>query len=98
MPVIWHWTGLAITYLTLLPSALALGTGRVPRRLRSRLAPTRPHGRALLPLDTAAPLNAIPRLGRLTRTDHGRGPRCQPAVTEYAVGALAAPRAASTAA
>ncbi|WP_318217349.1 hypothetical protein [Streptomyces sp. SCL15-6] len=46
----------------LLPAALALITGRVPQRLRSRLAPTRPRGWALFALYLAAPLNAVRRL------------------------------------
>lgn len=60
--MIWHWTGLAVCSLTLLPAALALVTGRVPLRLHSRLAPMRPRGWALLALYMAAPLNAVPRL------------------------------------
>jgi hypothetical protein len=60
--VIWHWIGLAACSLTLLPAALALITDHVPQRLRSRLAPARPRGWALLALYMAAPLNAVPRL------------------------------------
>ncbi|MEU3090311.1 hypothetical protein ACWCQ0_33815 [Streptomyces massasporeus] len=58
----WHWTGLAVFSLTLLPAGLALLTGRVPRRWHARLTPTRPRGWALLSLWAAAPLNTIPRL------------------------------------
>lgn len=58
----WHWTGLAVFTATLLPAGLALVSARVPHRLRHRLAPTRPHGWALLALYAVAPLNTIPRL------------------------------------
>ncbi|WP_432164964.1 hypothetical protein [Streptomyces sp. bgisy031] len=58
----WHWTGLAVFSLTLLPAGLALLTDRMPHRLHARLAPARPHGWALLCLWAAAPLNTIPRL------------------------------------
>ncbi|WP_426570094.1 hypothetical protein [Streptomyces canus] len=58
----WHWTGLAVFSLTLLPAGLALLTGRMPHRLHARLAPARPRGWALLCLWAAAPLNTIPRL------------------------------------
>ncbi|WP_327370547.1 hypothetical protein [Streptomyces sp. NBC_01217] len=58
----WHWTGLAVFSLTLLPAGLALLTGRIPHRLHARLAPARPRGWALLCLWIAAPLNTIPRL------------------------------------
>ncbi|ELS56629.1 hypothetical protein [Streptomyces viridochromogenes] len=60
--MIWHWTGLAVFSLTLLPAGLALLTGRIPHRLHARLAPARPRGWALLCLWAAAPLNTIPRL------------------------------------
>ncbi|WP_431967908.1 hypothetical protein [Actinacidiphila sp. bgisy160] len=60
--MIWHWAGLAACSLTLLPTALALLTGHVPQRLRSRLGPTRPRGWALPALCRAAPPNAVPRL------------------------------------
>jgi hypothetical protein len=60
--VIWHWIGLAVFSLTLLPAGLALLTERIPRRMHARLAPTRPRGWALLALWAAAPLNAVPRL------------------------------------
>ncbi|MEU8849707.1 hypothetical protein AB0C70_26475 [Streptomyces sp. NPDC048564] len=60
--MIWHWTGLAVCSLTLLPAALALITRRVPQRLHSRLAPMCPRGWMLLALYMAAPLNAVPRL------------------------------------
>ncbi|KOV49777.1 hypothetical protein ADL00_45410 [Streptomyces sp. AS58] len=58
----WHWIALTVFSLTLLPAALALLTGRIPHRLRARLAPARPRGWALLLLWAAAPLNTIPRL------------------------------------
>ncbi|MEU4093970.1 hypothetical protein [Streptomyces sp. NPDC026673] len=58
----WHGIGLAVFSLTLLPAGLALVAGRVPARLRPRLAPMRPRGSALLALYAVAPLNAIPRL------------------------------------
>ncbi|WP_149830420.1 hypothetical protein [Streptomyces tailanensis] len=60
--MIWHWIGLAVFSLTLLPAGPALLTERIPRRLHARLAPTRPRGWALLALWAAAPLNAVPRL------------------------------------
>lgn len=58
----WHWTGLAVFSLTLLPAGLALLTGRIPARLQARLTPARPRGWALLALWAVAPLNTIPRL------------------------------------
>ncbi|WP_234388667.1 hypothetical protein [Streptomyces sp. AS58] len=58
----WHWIGLAVFSLTLLPAGLALLTGRMPHRLRARLEPARPRGWALLLLWAAAPLNTLPRL------------------------------------
>ncbi|KKD07662.1 hypothetical protein [Streptomyces sp. WM6386] len=58
----WHWTSLVFFSLTLLPAGLALVSGRIPQRLRHRLAPMRPRGRALLALYAVAPLNTIPRL------------------------------------
>jgi hypothetical protein len=60
--VIWQWIGLAVFSVTLLPAGVALLTGRVPQRLRPRLAPMRPRGLAFLAFYAAAPLNAIPRL------------------------------------
>ncbi|MDX2553293.1 MULTISPECIES: hypothetical protein [Streptomyces] len=60
--MIWHWIGLVFFSLTLLPAGLALVSGRVPHRLRRRLAPMRPRGLALLALYAAAPLNTVPRL------------------------------------
>lgn len=38
----WHWTGLAVFSLTLLPAGLALLTGRIPHRLHACLAPATP--------------------------------------------------------
>jgi hypothetical protein len=35
----WHWIGLALFSLTLLPAGLAIITGRIPERLRT---PARP--------------------------------------------------------
>jgi hypothetical protein len=58
----WHWTGLIFFSLTLLPAGLALVSGRIPHRLRHRLAPMRPRGCALLGLYAVAPLTTIPRL------------------------------------
>ncbi|MGQ4475740.1 hypothetical protein [Streptomyces sp. SAS_276] len=58
----WQWIGLVFFSLTLLPAGLALLTGRIPRRLRYRLAPMRPRGWGLLALYAVAPLNAVPRL------------------------------------
>ncbi|GGR81898.1 hypothetical protein GCM10010269_21340 [Streptomyces humidus] len=60
--MIWQWIGLALFSCTLLPAGLAMAAGRVPARLRARLAPVRVHGWALLGLYAVAPLNAIPRL------------------------------------
>ncbi|MGW2703897.1 hypothetical protein [Streptomyces sp. NPDC001340] len=60
--MILHWFFLSLFSLTLLPAGLALVRGRVPRRLRHRLAPMRPRGWALLALYAVAPLNTIPRL------------------------------------
>ncbi|MDX3781351.1 hypothetical protein [Streptomyces europaeiscabiei] len=60
--MIWHWIGLVFFSLTLLPAGLALVSGRVPHRLRRRLAPMRPRGLALLALYAAVPLNTVPRL------------------------------------
>ncbi|MEU9670813.1 hypothetical protein AB0E25_35635 [Streptomyces bobili] len=58
----WHCIGLALFSLTLLPAGLAVITGRIPERLRTRLAPTRTRGWAILALYAVAPLNTIPRL------------------------------------
>lgn len=58
----WQWIGLVLFSFTLLPAGLALAAGRVPRRLRARLAPVRPCGWATLLVYSTAPLNAIPRL------------------------------------
>lgn len=58
----WHWIGLVSFSLTLLPAGLALVSGRIPQRLRHRLAPMRPRGLALLALYAVAPLNTVPRL------------------------------------
>ncbi|MFE9629329.1 hypothetical protein [Streptomyces sp. NPDC006527] len=60
--MIWQWIGLAVFSFTLLPASVALLTGRVPQRLRSRLDPMRPRGLALLAFYAAAPLNAVPLL------------------------------------
>lgn len=60
--MIWHWIGLVFFSLTLLPAGLALVSGRIPHRLRHRLAPMRPRGLALLALYAVAPLNTVPRL------------------------------------
>ncbi|MFK4101494.1 hypothetical protein ACI2L1_15695 [Streptomyces sp. NPDC019531] len=51
----WHWTGLVFFSLTLLPTGLALVSGRIPHRLRHRLAPMRPRGWTLLGLYAVAP-------------------------------------------
>jgi hypothetical protein len=58
----WHWIGLALFSLTLLPAGLAMITSRIPERLRTRLTPTRARGWAVLALYAVAPLNTIPRL------------------------------------
>lgn len=58
--MIWHWVGLAFFSITLLPAGAAMVAGRVPERLRPRLAPVRPRGWAVLALYAAAPLNTIP--------------------------------------
>ncbi|MEV7995833.1 hypothetical protein AB0O67_29250 [Streptomyces sp. NPDC086077] len=60
--MIWHWIGLTVFSLTLLPAGIALLTGRVPQRLRARLTPMRPRGLACLVFYATAPLNAVPRL------------------------------------
>ncbi|URN17305.1 MULTISPECIES: hypothetical protein [Streptomyces] len=66
--MIWHWVGLAFFSITLLPAGAAMVAGRVPERLRPRLAPVRPRGWAVLALYAAAPLNAIPRLADASPT------------------------------
>ncbi|GGP99490.1 hypothetical protein GCM10010215_26580 [Streptomyces virginiae] len=58
----WHWIGLAVFTLTLLPTGLAMAVDRVPERLRGRLTPVRPHGWFLLMIYATAPVNALPRL------------------------------------
>ncbi|MFE0678887.1 hypothetical protein [Streptomyces sp. NPDC058867] len=58
----WQWIGLSVFSATLLPAGVGLLTGRIPQRLRPRLAPMRPRGLALLASYAAAPLNAVPRL------------------------------------
>ncbi|WP_338676487.1 hypothetical protein V1460_28560 [Streptomyces sp. SCSIO 30461] len=58
----WHWTGLAVFTLTLPPAALAVLTGRVPHRLRTRPASMCPLGLALPALHAGAPINALPRM------------------------------------
>ncbi|GHA97546.1 hypothetical protein ACIQRS_25195 [Streptomyces termitum] len=58
----WQWTGLALFSLTVLPAGVAMATNRVPERLRHRLAPVRPRGRALLLIYATAPFNALPRM------------------------------------
>ncbi|MFI7358941.1 hypothetical protein ACIBTP_34040 [Streptomyces avidinii] len=58
----WHWIGLAVFTLTLLPTGLAMAADRVPQRLRGRLTPVRPHGWFLLMIYATAPVNALPRL------------------------------------
>ncbi|MDQ0605015.1 hypothetical protein QF037_009360 [Streptomyces canus] len=58
----WHWTGLVFFSLALLPPGLALVSGRIPLRLRHRLAPC---VRAAGPFSASAPsppLTTIPRL------------------------------------
>ncbi|MET8812046.1 hypothetical protein ABZW47_08600 [Streptomyces sp. NPDC004549] len=44
----WQWIFLAAFSLTVLPLGVALVTGRVPERLRPRLAPARLRGWAFL--------------------------------------------------
>ncbi|MGG7569261.1 hypothetical protein [Streptomyces sirii] len=63
----WQWIGLVLFSLTLMPTGLAMVTGRIPGRLRPRLAPVRPCGWAVLALYAAVPLNAIPRLAGASR-------------------------------
>ncbi|AXE24059.1 hypothetical protein C0216_11865 [Streptomyces globosus] len=58
----WQWAALVLFSLTLLPAGLAMVAGRVPRRLRARLAPLRARGAALLLIYATAPVNAVPRL------------------------------------
>ncbi|MFD3825669.1 hypothetical protein [Streptomyces sp. NPDC058625] len=58
----WHWSGLILFSLTLLPAGLIMVTGHVPERPRTRLVPAPPRAWAVLALYAAAPLNAIPRL------------------------------------
>ncbi|GGT53622.1 hypothetical protein [Streptomyces purpureus] len=58
----WQWIGLTFFSLTVLPAGLAMAAGRVPERLRRRLAPVRTRGWALLLIYATAPVNAIPRL------------------------------------
>ncbi|MFD3696890.1 hypothetical protein ACFWUZ_12180 [Streptomyces sp. NPDC058646] len=58
----WHWIGLSVFSLTLLPAGLAMLADRVPRRWRGRLAPVRPRGAAVLLFYATAPVNAVPRL------------------------------------
>lgn len=84
----WHWIGLALFSLTLLPAGLAMITGRIPERLRTRFTPTRTRGWAVLALYAVAPLNAIPRTA-------GASPAITLAAT--AVAGIAARRTANTA-
>jgi hypothetical protein len=58
----WQWTALILFSLTLLPAGLAMVAGRVPRRLRARLAPVRARGASPLLIYATAPVNAVPRL------------------------------------
>ncbi|WP_329377086.1 hypothetical protein OG625_06155 [Streptomyces sp. NBC_01351] len=60
--MMWHWIGLTVFSLTLLPAGLAMATDRVPERLRGRLTPVRPRGWALLLIYATGPVNALPRL------------------------------------
>ncbi len=60
--MVWQWIGLALFSLTLLPAGVALAANRVPRRLRTWLAPVRTRGCVLLLYYSAVPLNTIPRL------------------------------------
>lgn len=60
--MMWQWIGLVSFSLTLLPGGLALAAGRVPHRLRARLARVRLCGCGVLLIYSTAPLNAVPRL------------------------------------
>ncbi|MFH8803930.1 hypothetical protein ACH4F6_30770 [Streptomyces sp. NPDC017936] len=57
-----QWIGLAVFSVALLPAGIALLTGRLPQRLRPRLAPMRPRGLAFLAFSAGAPLDTTPRL------------------------------------
>lgn len=95
----WHWIGFALFSLTLLPAGLAMITGRIPERLRTRLAPTRTRGWAVLALYAVAPLNAIPRMAGASPviTLAATATAGIVAVTGCAVAAIAALRTANTA-
>lgn len=60
--MMWHWIGLTVFSLTLLPTGLVMATDRVPKRFRGRLTPVRPRGWALLLIYATGPVNALPRL------------------------------------
>ncbi|MER7741957.1 hypothetical protein ABTX34_27205 [Streptomyces sp. NPDC096538] len=95
----WHWIGLALFSLTLLPAGLAMITSRIPKRLRTRLAPTRTRGWAVLALYAVAPLNVIPRMAGASPaiTFAAAAVAGIVAVTGCAVAAIAATRTANTA-
>ncbi|MDW4910589.1 hypothetical protein RB628_36020 [Streptomyces sp. ADMS] len=95
----WHWIGLALFSLTLLPAGLAMVTGHVPKRLHLRLTPAPPRGWAVLALYAAAPLNAIPRLAGASPaiTLAATATAGIVATTGCAVAAIAAHRTASAA-
>ncbi|MGW7456485.1 hypothetical protein [Streptomyces sp. NPDC054797] len=58
----WQLTGLVLFSVTLLPVGMAMAAGRIPLRMRGRLAPVRPRGWCVLAIYSVAPLNAVPRL------------------------------------
>ncbi|MFZ4161437.1 hypothetical protein ACOZDE_23895 [Streptomyces griseoincarnatus] len=95
----WHWIGLALIFsLTPFPADLAMITGRIPERLRTRLTPTRTRGWAVLALYAVAPLNAIPRMaGSPAITLAATAVAGIVAVTGCVVAAIPALRTANTA-
>ncbi|MEV8125371.1 hypothetical protein AB0P07_14915 [Streptomyces sp. NPDC085944] len=95
----WHWIGLALFSLTLLPAGLAMITGRTPEHLRTWLTSTRTSGWPVLALYAVASLNAIPRLAGASpaTTLAATATAGTVAVTGCAVAAIAALRTANAA-